>query len=229
MLVDGLQQAGINQWSLQSSNRGNIDAAIDKWEESVLIVDGLREQEPEDAKLLSLAISGRTLLSDAYRRSGRSELQEQMLDEAEELAPLLPDPTGDPAHGRQLMGVLLDRSRLIRRGDDPESQPVFVEMLELVEQLQEPSGRTASARDATLVWNRIGFAYVTVENNGKRSSGTSRPSTSVRICSRARKGATPHVDVNLNRRLVAEQLFHLIAGTKRSPSIGTTSFRCVVN
>lgn len=211
MLVDGLQQAGINQWSLQSSNRGNIDAAIDKWEESVLIVDGLREQEPEDAKLLSLAISGRTLLSDAYRRSGRSELQEQMLDEAEELAPLLPDPTGDPAQGRLLMGVLLDRSRFIPRGDDPESQPVFVEMLELVEQLQEAHpDEPHLQRDATLVWNRIGFAYVTVENNGKALEWYQRALDVREDLLKGKEGRnTARRDVNLNRRLVAEQLFHL--------------------
>ena len=211
MLVDGLQQAGINQWSLQSSNRGNLDAAISKWEESIDIVDGLREQEPDDVKLLSLAITGRSLLTDAYRRSGQTEQQQQMLDEAETLAPLLPDPSGDPAQGRLLMGVLLDRSRFIPRGDDPEAQPVFVEMLELVEQLQKAHpDEPHLQRDATLVWNRIGFAYVTVENNTKALEWYQRALDVREDLLKGKEGRnTARRDVNLNRRLVAEQLFYL--------------------
>ena len=109
------------------------------------------------------------------------------------------------------MGVLLDRSRFIPRGDDPESQPVFVEMLELVEQLQEAHpDEPHLQRDATLVWNRIGFAYVTVENNGKALEWYQRALDVREDLLKGKEGRnTARRDVNLNRRLVAEQLFHL--------------------
>jgi len=151
------------------------------------------------------------MLTDAYRRSGQGELQEQMLDEAESLSPLLPDPTGDSAQGRLLMGVLLDRSRFIPRGDNPESQPVFVEMLQLVERLQEAHpDEPHLQRDATLVWNRIGFAYVTVENNTKALEWYQRALDVREELLKGKEGRnTARRDVNLNRRLVAEQLFHL--------------------
>ncbi len=160
MLAEGLQQAGINEWSLQSGNRGQVGGALEKWEESLAIADGLHAADLTDVESLKLAIRARSLLQTAYRRVGRTADRLRVVEEAEALIDLLPAPLEDPDQGRLVMGVLLDRSRLIPEGDDPEQTPEIAKMLSFVGQLQGAfPDEEAIQRDATLAWARVAYAW----------------------------------------------------------------------
>ena len=160
MLAEGLQQAGMNQWSLRSGNRGDIEDAIAKWEESIQIADGVHAANNDDIKTLMICIRGRSLLVDAYRRIGRDDERRKRLQEAEALSANLPDPMGDQQQALLLMGVLLDRSRLVPNEGNPEEAPAFASMLELIDGLNKafPDNYWIH-RESTLVWNRLSFAW----------------------------------------------------------------------
>ncbi|MCH2152852.1 MAG: serine/threonine-protein kinase [Phycisphaerales bacterium] len=160
MLAEGLQQAGMNQWSLRSGNRGDIEDAIAKWEESIQIADEVYSANKSDLKTLMICIRGRSLLVDAYRRIGLEDDRRTRLKEAEVLAEGLPDPMGDQQQALLLMGVLLDRSRLVPNEGNPEEAPAFARMLELIDALnKEFPDNNWIHRESTLVWNRLSFAW----------------------------------------------------------------------
>jgi tetratricopeptide (TPR) repeat protein len=159
MLAEGLQQAGINQWSLQSGNRGDISGAIKNWEEAVAISDVLMAKDEQDQSSLALSIRGRSLLFDAYRIAGRSDDASHVLVEAEALVSQLSNTSTDSEQGRLLMGVLLDKTRGLPRDRDPEQDPAFQQMLKLVDGLQEAfPNEEQLQRDASIAWNRVARA-----------------------------------------------------------------------
>ena len=156
MLSEGLQQSGMNQWSLRGGSRGDVGDAVSKWEESIEISDALHAADPADTKSLILSVRGRSLLFDAYRRSGQSEQATKVLAEAESMIDRLPDVNTDVDQGRLVMGVLLDRSYVIEKGADPREDPAFKQMLSLVDGLLETfPDQEHIQRDATLAWNRL--------------------------------------------------------------------------
>ena len=159
MLSEGLQQSGMNQWSLRSGSRGNVGQAVEKWEESIAIADELLADHPSELSVLILAVRGRSLLFDAYRRNGQGDRASEVLTEAELLVEQLPETQTDSEQGRLLMGVLLDRSHAITAGEDPREDPAFKQMLALVDELLAAFPEQEHIqRDATLAWNRLASA-----------------------------------------------------------------------
>jgi len=211
MLAEGLQQAGINQWSLRSGNRGNVDDATLKWEESILIADELRAADMEDTKALMLAVRGRSLLFDAYRRSGRIEDMERVIEEAEALSDAFPEATENIEQGRLVMGVLLDRSRLVPDGVDPEQDPAFKRMLSTVNQLQDSfEDDLQIQRDGTLAWNRLAHAWSTRGNHEKALEWYQKSLSRREDMLSGREATnTFRRDINTSRRGVADQLLSL--------------------
>ena len=207
MLSEGLQQAGINRWSLQSGNRGDVDDAIDKWEESIQISDALCAMDPEDIKSLMLSIRGRNLLVDAYRRTGQEQDRAARLEEAEAYVGLLPDPMGDVEQARIVMGVLLDRSRLVPTEGNPEETPAFSRMLSMLNDLNEAfEGDPRVVRDATIVWNRLAYAW-SQRGEHERAKQWYERSLESREQILERQGATntSRRDIVTTHRLIADQ------------------------
>ena len=211
MLAEGLQQAGINQWSLRSGNRGDVDDATLKWEESILIADELRAADAEDIKSLMLSIRGRSLLFDAYRRSGLNDDMERVMEEAESLSDELPEATENIDQGRLAMGVLLDRSRLVPDGTDPEQDPAFKRMLATVNQLQDAfEGDLQIQRDGTLAWNRLAHAWSSRGNHEKALEWYQKSLLRREEMLSGRESTnTFRRDINTSRRGVADQLLTL--------------------
>ena len=208
MLAEGLQQAGINEWSLQSGNRGKPEDAIAKWEESLEITDSLRVIDPDDTKALFLAVRVRSLLENGYRRTGRNDERLRVLEEAEALVEQLPAITTNPDQGRLVMGLLLDRSRLIPREGNPEEDPAVKRMLTFIEQLQQAFPDTeAMQRDAALAWARVAYAWNVVGDH-ERSLGWYERSLKARqeILDTLGPTNTRNRDVMNARRYVAQQL-----------------------
>lgn len=211
MLAEGLQQAGINQWSLRSGNRGDVDDAVLKWEESIVIADELRAANAEDTKSLMLSIRGRSLLFDAYRRSGLNDDMERVMEEAESLSDELPEATENIEQGRLVMGVLLDRSRLVPDGADPEQDPAFKRMLATVNQLQDAfEGDLQIQRDGTLAWNRLAHAWSSRGNHEKALEWYQKSLLRREEMLSGRESTnTFRRDINTSRRGVADQLLTL--------------------
>lgn len=208
MLAEGLQQAGINEWSLQSDNRGNPEEAIANWEESLGIADALLEVEPDDTKALILAIRVRSLLENGYRRTGRQDDRLRVLGEAELMVERLPSVTTDPDQGRLAMGLLLDRSRLIPTEGNPEEDPAVKRMLAFIDHLQEAFPESeAIQRDATLAWARVAYAW-NVRRDHERALGWYKRVLAVREDTLDTLGPmnTRYRDVMNAMRYVAQQL-----------------------
>ena len=205
MLAEGLQQAGINQWSLQSGNRGDIPEAIQNWEEAVAISDVLMAKDEQDHNSLALSIRGRSLLFDAYKISGRSDDASRVLVEAEALVNQLPNTSTDSEQGRLLMGVLLDKTRSLPRDRDPEQDPAFQQMLKLVDGLQADfPNEEQLQRDASIAWNRVAKA-LSVRQEHDRAIEWYQRSLSVRelLLRDNEPTNTRRRDVNNVRRYIA--------------------------
>ena len=158
LLAEGLQQAGINQWSMTSGNRGRMDDAVASYIESVELADGLRAADASDMKSTMLAVRGRFLLYNAYRRQGRSVDQARMLDEAEPLLVNVDLSQAEVEYARAVVGIRLKQAAGSRAR--PDEDPVLVSLLDAVEQVLErfPDNRMVR-RDATIAWNYAGFAW----------------------------------------------------------------------
>jgi len=158
LLAEGLQQAGVNQWSMSGGNRGRMDEAVASYEESVELADALRAADADDFKSTMLAVRGRFLLYNAYRRQGRKADQVRMLDEAEPLLDGIDLDTAPVEFVRSVVGIRLKRAggSTIR----PDQDPDLIVLLEVAERVLKrfPDHRMVR-RDATLAWNYAGYAW----------------------------------------------------------------------
>jgi serine/threonine protein kinase/tetratricopeptide (TPR) repeat protein len=209
LLAKGLLQAGINQWSMTSGNRGRMDDAIASYEEAIAIADALRAQDAEDLNSIMVAVRGRLLLHNAYRRQGRPADQARMLDEAE---PLLADIDLDTApidYVRAVLGIRLKRSSSsVAR---PDKDPTLIALLSTVDQVLERfPEHPAIRRDATIAWNYAGYAW---SAQGEHERALEQFQRSIRFREELLKGAedenTARRDILLAHRYATQEVKHL--------------------
>jgi tetratricopeptide (TPR) repeat protein len=209
LLAKGLLQAGINQWSMTSGNRGRMDDAIASYEEAIAIADALRAQDAEDLNSIMVAVRGRLLLHNAYRRQGRPADQARMLDEAE---PLLADIDLDTApidYVRAVLGIRLKRSSSsVAR---PDKDPTLISLLSTVDQVLERfPEHPAIRRDATIAWNYAGYAW---SAQGEHERALEQFQRSIRFREELLKGAedenTARRDILLAHRYATQEVKHL--------------------
>jgi tRNA A-37 threonylcarbamoyl transferase component Bud32/tetratricopeptide (TPR) repeat protein len=205
LLAEGLQQAGINQWSMTSGNRGRMDEAIASYEESVELADDLRSQDDTDMKSKMLAVRGRLLLYNAYRRQGRAADQVRMLDEAEPLLDGVDLETAPLDYARSVVGIRLKRAAGSKAR--PDNDPTLIALLDVVERMlaRFPDNRMVR-RDATIAWNFAGYAW---SSQGEHEESLKQYERSLReresILGHAENENTARRDVLLVHRYVSEQ------------------------
>lgn len=209
LLAEGLQQAGINQWSMTSGNRGRMDDAVASYIESVELADVLRAADASDMKSTMLAVRGRFLLYNAYRRQGRSADQARMLDEAEPLLANVDLSQAGVEYARAVVGIRLKQAAGSRAR--PDEDPTLISLLEAVEQVLErfPDDRMVR-RDATIAWNVAGYAW-SAQREHERALKEYQRSLQDReaMLEGAEDENTARRDILLSHRYVSGRLFML--------------------
>tara|TARA_Y100000589_G_scaffold266352_2_gene257569 strand:+ start:8940 stop:11573 length:2634 start_codon:yes stop_codon:yes gene_type:complete len=163
--AEGLWQMGHNAWSLRGGNRGNVQMAMERWNEAIVVLERLLIDNPADIESRMLAIETCNSLFLAAMKNDDREVAAKWLDKASQLSTTLQK--GEMDQWNLLMAILRNKAKLRGGSADPEEDETNREMLQLAEfgiknfKTDDGLPDLRVERNATLTWNRIAFELST--------------------------------------------------------------------
>ena len=218
--AEGLWQMGHNAWSLRGGNRGNVNQAMERWNEAITILERLIADDPGNIRSRKLAVETCNSLFVAAMKNDDREEASKWLDKATELSESLSKSNMD--EWNLLMAVLRNTAKFQGVSSDPEQDETNREMLALadygIENFTTPDGLpdVRVERNATLTWNRIAY-QLSSNSMHERALEFYQRSLDSREAMMAGGGAGDsrsditmfRRDINNSTRYVANQLIYL--------------------